>query len=53
VKRLSDPRAYSPGESIVESGSLVHWALVADLKDFMSNLLLVSLGREVGQSKDY
>jgi hypothetical protein len=30
----------------------VHWELVAGLKDFLSSLLLVTLGREVRKPKD-
>jgi hypothetical protein len=39
----SHPGAYSPGESIVENCSLVHWELVARLRDFMFDMLLVTL----------
>jgi hypothetical protein len=51
VKWLSDPCAYSPGESFAESCSLVHLSLVIGIIDFMSILLLVTLGREVGKLK--
>jgi hypothetical protein len=52
VKWFSDPWTYSQGEIIVENCYLVHWALVVGIEDFLSSLLLVTLGREVGQTKD-
>jgi hypothetical protein len=45
--------AYSPGESFDESCSLVDSTLVVGLRDFVSGLLLVNLGREVGKPKDW
>jgi len=38
---------------VLLSGSLVHWELVAGLKDVLSSLLLVTMGREVRKPKDY
>jgi len=53
VKRLFELLAYSLGESLTENCSLVCCELVTGLSDFLSNLLLVTLRREVGNPKDY
>jgi hypothetical protein len=53
VEWFTDPWAYCPSESFVENCFVVHSTLVIGLRDIMSDLLLVTLEREVGQLRDW